>query len=390
MANTPSIPKSEFAKRWATLQAKMAEHNLDVVIAHGHEADPANVRYLSDYWPLFETGGVAIGRTGQPVLLIGPESLTFAQTRSKIPSIMQLLQYRESAEPDYPGMKLDSFEGVLKAVAGRKAVKRVGIAGMSIVPSTIYEAIRAAARKVKAKVVRADDLLAEMRTIKSNAELRCMREAFRISEVATGVVLNQMKPGMTEQEVVGIAQGAMYANGAEYEGHPTYVLSGKASTHAIGRPSTQVLKKAEMIQLNIGALVSGYSSSVGRPVCFGKMPPKMRELVKVGLEAHYKTMEFMKAGVPAKEVVIKFEEFIASKGYSDYLLYGPCHAIGLMEVERPWMETSSEYLLAENMTFQVDTFLYTKSFGLRWEDGVRVTKSGVEMLSDKYLEVIEL
>ncbi len=390
MARKPSIPKAEFAKRWEALQKLMVRDDIDIVIAHGHEADPANVRYLSDYWPLFETGGVAIAKTGDPILLIGPETLTFAQTRSPIKNIMQLLEYRESAEPDYPGMPLASFEDVIKAVAGRKKVAKIGIAGMSIVPSTIYEAIRKAARGVKAKVVRADDLLSEMRTVKSKNELACMKEAFRISEEATEVVLGEMKPGMTEQEVVGIAQGAMYARGAEYEGHPTYVLSGKASTHAIGRPSPKVLKPGEMIQLNIGALYNGYSSSVGRPVCFGKMPAKMRELVEVGLEAHYKTMDFMKAGVPAAEVVIKFEEFIASKGYTDYLLYGPCHAIGLMEVERPWMETSSEYPLEENMTFQVDTFLYTKSFGLRWEDGVRVTKSGVELMSDKFLEVIEL
>lgn len=388
MASRPSIPKSEFAARWATLQAKMAEADLDVLIAHGHEADPANVRYLSDYWPLFETAGVALGRKDDPVLLIGPESLTFAQTRSKIEKIMQILQYRESAEPDYPGMKLDTFKDVFRAVAGHQPVKRIGIAGMSLMPMTIFRALEEAAGS--AEIVRADDLLAEMRQVKSNAELRCMREAFRISEIATEAVLGQMKPGMTEQEVVGIAQGAMYANGAEYEGHPTYVLSGRNSTHAIGRPSPKVIKPGEMIQLNIGALVSGYSSSVGRPVCFGKMPAKMRELVEVGLEAHHKTMEFMKAGVPAAEVVIKFEEFVASRGYSKYLLYGPCHAIGLMEVERPWMESSSEYLLEENMTFQVDTFLYTKSFGLRWEDGVRVTKSGVEMLSQKFLEVIEL
>jgi len=389
MAKAPSIPRSEFAKRWAALQEKMAAADLDVVIAHGHEADPANVRYLSDYWPLFETGGVAIGRRGDPVLLIGPESLTFAQTRSKIERIMQILQYRESAEPDYPGMKLDDFKGVFKAVAGRKPIKRIGIAGMSVMPMTIFRAVEAAA-PAGAEVVRADDLLTEMRQVKSNAELRCMREAFRISEVATEAVLGQIKPGMTEQEVVGIAQGAMYAEGAEYEGHPTYVLTGRNSTHAIGRPSTKTIKAGEMIQLNIGALVGGYSSSVGRPVCIGKMPPKMRELVEVGLEAHHKTMEFMRAGVPAAEVVIKFEEFIAAKGYSDYLLYGPCHAIGLMEVERPWMETSSEYELLENMTFQVDTFLYTKGFGLRWEDGARVTKSGVELMSDKFLEVIEL
>jgi Xaa-Pro aminopeptidase len=117
----------------------------------------------------------------------------------------------------------------------------------------------------------------------------------------------------------------------------------------------------------------------------------MRDLVEVGLEAHHKTMDLMAAGVPAAEVVVKYEEFLEEKGYAQYLLYGPCHAIGLMEVERPWMETSSDYDLLENMTYQVDTFLYKEGqYGLRWEDGVVVTEDGVEMLSDEHLEVIEL
>lgn len=387
MAKLKAIPQSEFEQRWRTLQEKMAAHDLDVVIAHGDEADPANVRYLADYWPLFESGGVAIGRTGDPILLIGPETLTYAQTRGRTPAIKQILQYRESAEPDYPGMKLNTFQEVFGELAGGKP-KRIGIAGLSVMPVTVYQAIKDAAGS--AEVVRADDLLTEMRMIKSENEIALMREAFRISEIATEKVLNEMKPGMTEQEVVGIAQAALYANGAEYEGHPTYVLSGTNSTHAIGRPSPKVIQPGEMIQLNIGALVGGYSSSVGRPVCFGKMPTEMRTLVEVGLEAHLKTMEFMKAGVPAKDVVIKFEEFVRSKGFGDNLLYGPCHSIGMVEVERPWMESSSEYPLQENMTFQVDTFLYTKEFGLRWENGVRVTSEGVETLSSIRNEVIEL
>lgn len=388
MAGKFGIPKSEFQQRWATLQEKMAEHDLDVLIAHGDEADPSMVRYLSDYWPLFETGGVALGRSGDPVLLIGPETLTFAQDRSTCSRIMQLLEYRESAEPEYPGVVLDTFEDVIAAVSGGREVKRIGVAGLTVMPVTVYQALKKAAGK--AKLVRADDLIVEMRTIKSANEIKCMREAFRISELATEYVLNNMKPGMTEQQVVGLAQAALYANGAEYEGHPTYVLSGRNSTHAIGRPSQKVIKPGELIQLNIGALVSGYSSSCGRPVCFGKMPPKMRDLVSFGLEAHYKTAEMMKAGVPAADVVIKFEEFVKAAGYGKNLLYGPCHAIGLMEVERPWMESSSKYPLAENMTFQVDTFLYVKQYGLRWENGVRVTKTGVEWLSSKFNEIIEL
>lgn len=388
MTKVPAIPQSEFEQRWRLLQQKMAGLELDILITHGDEADPANVRYLSNYWPLFETGGVALGCTGEPILLIGPESLTFAQTRSAIPRIRQILQYRESAEPEYPGVTLDTFPEVFHELAPPGGVQRIGIAGLSVMPVTVYQAIQEAAGP--AEVVRADDLLAEMRAIKSENEIALLKEAFRISEIATAEVLQRMKPGMTEQEVVGLAQAALYANGAEYEGHPTYVLSGRNSTHAIGRPSPKVLQPGEMIQLNIGALVGGYSSSVGRPVCFGKMPPEMRKLVEVGLEAHYKTMEFMKAGIPAKEVVLKFEDFIHAKGCEQYLLYGPCHAIGLMEVERPWMEASSEYLLEENMTFQVDTFLYTEDFGLRWEDGVRVTQTGVEMFSNRFLEVLEL
>ena len=389
MAGRFSIPKSEFQQRWATLQQKMAEADLDVLIAHGDEADPSNVRYLTDYWPLFETGGVALGREGDPILLIGPETRTFAEDRAKCGSIMQLLEYRESAEPEYPGVVLDTFTDVLQRAAGGREIKRIGVAGLPVMPVTVYESLKKAAGK--AKIVRADDLIVQMRTIKSANEIKCMREAFRISELATEYVFNHMKPGMTEQQVVGLAQAAMYENGAEYEGHPTYVLSGRNSTHAIGRPSPKVIKKGELIQLNIGALVSGYSSSVGRPVCFGKMPAKMRDLVSFGLEAHYKTAEMMKAGVPAADVVVKFEEYVKAAGYGDYLLYGPCHAIGLMEVERPWMESSSKYLLAENMTFQVDTFLYiTGKFGLRWENGVRVTKTGVEWLSSKWNEVVEL
>ena len=62
----------------------------------------------------------------------------------------------------------------------------------------------------------------------------------------------------------------------------------------------------------------------------------------------------------------------------------------MIEVERQWMESSSEYVLQENMTFQADTFLHTDGYGLRWEDGVRVTADGVEQLSGHNLRVIEL
>jgi Xaa-Pro aminopeptidase len=104
------------------------------------------------------------------------------------------------------------------------------------------------------------------------------------------------------------------------------------------------------------------------------------------LSEYWPTFESAGVFVPARE----YEAFVAKRGFKKYMLYGPCHGIGMMEVERPWMESTSDYALAENMTFQVDTFFYDKDFGLRWENGVRVTERGVEKLSRKYMRLVRL
>jgi Xaa-Pro aminopeptidase len=195
---------------------------------------------------------------------------------------------------------------------------------------------------------------------------------------------------MTELQVIGIAQREIYTHGGEYEGHALYCFCGPATNNAISRPTHNTIKENEVIQLNIGARVGGYSSSVGIPISIGPLPARKQRLVEFGLEAHFKTMELMKAGKPAAEVVNEYEAFVQARGFEENLLYGPCHGIGMMEVERPWMESTSTYDLQTNMTFQVDTFFYADDFGLRWENGVRVTDEGVERLSEKYTKLVQL
>lgn len=381
------IPDSEFKERLAKVQEEVNSRGLDALLVHSNESDFANVRYLTDYWPLFETAGVLILKEGEPILIIGPESETFAKDRSKIPKIRKILEYRESADPEYPGVPISTFEEIFQeSVPG--GVNKLGIAGYSILPLAIYEAVRNAIPN--AEIVRADDILVQMRTKKSPNEITLLREANHISELALGEILKAIRPGVTELQMVGVAQKAMYDNGAEYEAMPQYIFCGRGTSHAISRPSYKVIREGEMIQLGIGARVGGYSASVGRPVCLGKMPGEMRKLVQAGLDAHLKTMDWMKAGIPAKKVAEKFYNYLNDEGLSKNILYGPCHGIGMIEVEKPWIELTSQFVLEENMTFQVDTFLYTPDYGLRWENGVRVTREGVERFSEQYLEILEL
>ncbi|MFN4227494.1 MAG: M24 family metallopeptidase [Candidatus Ratteibacteria bacterium] len=284
-------------------------------------------------------------------------------------------------------MKPDDFNIVFKELVGNN-VRKIGIAGYQIFPLLVYEAIRNAA--FDAEIIKSDEIIDNLRIIKSDNELKIMKRAFEISEIALEETLKSINPEMTELQVVGIIEKIIYENGAEYEGHPQYVLSGKNSTHAIGRPKYEKLGKSRVIQLNIGARVSGYSSSIGRPICIGKLKSEDRRLVQAGLDMHLKTIDWIKEGIKANEIVKKFYEYGEKLGVSKNILYGPCHGIGMMEVEKPWMELTSEYYLQENMTFQVDTFLYCEEFGLRWENGIVVKNYGAELLSKKLTEIIEL
>ncbi|MBX7255221.1 MAG: Xaa-Pro peptidase family protein [Candidatus Hydrogenedentes bacterium] len=383
-----AIPKKEYLQRIEKFQANIRAAKLDAALVHANEADFANVRYLTEYWPTFEAAGVFVPATGTPVLIIGPESEAYAQGRSVIPTIALMVEYRESAEPEYPGIPVAHFPDVVKMAMGKRALKKLGLVGFSVMPLPVYFSLQRELPNVK--LIKADETLSSLRIAKSANEIKLMKRAFQISEIAIDAILGEMKPGMTELQVIGIAQREIYKHGGEYEGHALYCFSGHGTKHAISRPTHNKLKRGEIIQLNIGARVGGYSSSVGIPCSIGKLPPRKKRLVEFGLEAHLKTIELMKGGKPAAQVVKEYEAFVEKRGFKENMLYGPCHGIGMMEVERPWMESTSTYDLQENMTFQVDTFFQGSDFGLRWENGVRVTKTGVEKLSSKYMRIVEL
>jgi len=386
--NTTTIPKQEFYDRIAKFQANIKAAGLDACLVHASESDMANVRYLSEYWPTFEASAVFVPAEGESVLLVGPESEIYAAHRSVFTNIERMIEYRESAEPECPGMSFKSYKDIVAKYTKKGLINKLGIVGWSITPLPVYMSIKEQFPHLE--LVKADTTLLPLRFIKSGNELECMRKAYAISELAIEAIINEIKPGMTELQVVGIAQREIYKHGGEYEGHSLYVFCGPSTNNAISRPTHNKIVKNEVIQLNIGARVSGYSSSVGLPISIGPLPERKKKLIEFGLEAHFKTLGMMGAGKPAGAVVRDYEAWVKSRGYEKYMLYGPCHAIGMMEVEQPWMESTSNYDLQKNMTFQVDTFFYDQDFGLRWENGVVINEKGVEKLSSKFMKVIEI
>lgn len=169
-----------------------------------------------------------------------------------------------------------------------------------------------------------------------------------------------------------------------------YVFSEKSTRHAISRPSYRIIEKGDIVQLNLSAKVDGYSPSIGMPISMGKLSGKKKEVVDFGLKAHMWTYEQLKAGVSASSIAKDYYTYFKRNGFEENYLYGPCHGLGMIEVEPPWMETNSNYILEPNMTFQVDTFVSTKEFGIRWETGIAIKEGGYISLSNPLGKVYEI
>ena len=382
------LTQNEFDSRIIRAQEVINKTDLDAVLVFSTESEPAGVRYFSDYWPSFETAGVLIPRSGEAALIIGPESLTYASSRTKIAKVIQTMDFRESSQPDYPGSTHPDWSAILKQFK----VKKLGITGWHMFPYAIMCNISEALGGMQ-NVVNADTLLRPVFMKKSPLELECLRKSAKISELGFKAILENIRPGMTEAELCGIATAAMTANGAESTGYPVWCCSGPNSTQAISRPTLRKVKCGEIIHFSIGAKVEGYSSSIGRPVVLGKCPDKLRDFMQVGLDALNMTFDEMRAGRHAGEVAKKIHGYIIDKGYGDAILYGPAHGCGQMECEYPFLETSSTYVLEENMTFMADMFLQRNGSGFRWEDGLIVRDGApAEQLSSygRNINILEL
>ena len=382
------IPDQEYVDRTRRAAKLIAEWGLDVLLLNGSEADYANTRYFSGFWPVFERCGVAINPDGAAALMVGPESKIYAADVGHIQDIFVMIEYRESADPAYPHLTTSTFGDVFNHLGVSGDHLRIGVASILDTNVVVWEALKAAFPL--AELVDARDLMVFLRSIKSENEIACLREGARITKIATDKVIQSIHPGMTELQLVGIAQESLYANGAEYEGLPLYCFSQRSTKHAISRSSYREIEKGDIVQLNLAAKVDGYSPSIGMPLSMGPLKGEKREIVEFIREMHFWTETQLAPGREASEIAKTYEDIFKAKGRAEAYLYGPCHGLGMIEVEAPWMETSSHYALEPNMTFQIDTFGMGSDFGVRWEKPVVIRDGGFEALSPQIGEIMEI
>ena len=380
----PRISDVEFAQRVKRTQQLMKEEGIDILLAYGNEAEPQYQRYYCDYWPSFESSGVIMAQEGDAILLIGPESMTYAKDRSRIADIRRLAAFRESSNPEYPGHKLDTFKTVIDELTGGAAVSKIGVAGYQLMPHYFYNELVESVGGAGVQIVPADDLVMKLRMIKSADEAACLKWAGEIANRAMHDAIAALRPGMTEAQLCGVIKNSLGAYGAESEAYPPWVLAGAGGNQAISRPRHKEIQETDFVHIQLGARYEGYCATIGRPVFVGEPDPKLLDAVQAGWEGYEAIRKEFYAGNNAGNVAKAFYKTMRANGHYEWLLYGPSHATGLMEGEAPWIEDGVDYPLQENMCYSICLFMGDAETGrgFRLEDTFLIGKDGAIPVTD--------
>lgn len=384
-----SIPRGEYDQRIANVQKEMIRREIDVLIVHACECESANVRYLTNFWAVFDFVGILLPREGKPILLTGgPESYDFAKEFARIDDIRVHPLYVETSAPEFdkPSDAYD-FTMILEELRGRFPIKKIGIANPNILPSKIMQDLKKGAGP-GVVFTDAQDAIMRCRWNKSAAEIALLKEAYRITEQGVAKAVDFIRPGVREWEVEAAWRSEVYKLGAEGTSYSVWVTSGPSTYQSLCKSTDRIIESGSMVQLSLGAKYNGYCGNMCRGIVLGQIPQRHISMMQVCLDCMNDCIAMMRPGVAFAEVYEKFMAKLKKNGFGGLNLYGPAHGTGLQEVDGPWVDNRSSMVFLPGMVFNIDIWVADSQYGIRYEDGVLVTETGLEQLSSFGREII--
>jgi len=357
--------------------------------------DDANIRYLTSYYvttPLrpLEAQFVFCPRNGDPHLIGGG-------TPSEVERRMPWMKGRvhppvglakpAAATPDHPVILkvVDQIIGLMAQYGVEK--ETLGIDG------TVLSYLYAEAFKKKGiKVAHAKPTMDLARMIKTEDEISLMRITCANSEKAFARIVDAIRPGVRECDIVGIGIQALYEEGDDHT-EDLVCMSGY-NTNPYGWSFTdKPIRPGELVYVDVDAAsYQGYKSCVYRTFCCGKATQEQKDLYAECVEMLYAGMSVIKDGNTDSQVLAKWPQSPGYWGYDNWNEIGPYtlgHGLGLSLHDKPFFNQQNrqagmpEQKFQEGMVMAIETYTGKKGgkHGVRLEEMVLVTKDGYELLT---------
>ncbi len=236
---------------------------------------------------------------------------------------------------------------------------------------------------------RLEKKISELRMVKSQDEIECIKKAQTIAEEAFEHILTFIKPGVTEKQIALELDFYMLSHGAEALSFETIAVTGKKSSMPHGVPDDTVVKTGDFITMDFGAVYKGYHSDMTRTVAVGKVSDEQRKIYEIVLQAQKNALSQIKCGEFCKKVDAAARDIISDAGYGEYFGHGTGHGVGVEIHEEPNLSPNSDAVLQVGNVVTVEPGIYLPGkFGVRIEDMALITEDGFENLTKTPKELI--
>lgn len=238
------------------------------------------------------------------------------------------------------------------------------------------------------KVVDGQQLMHEVRKIKTQDEITLLNAACMMVDAAYDELYRFMKPGVRENECVGVVSKVLYDLGSEHVEGVNAISGERCSPHPHVY-TDRVLRPGDPAFFDILHSYNGYRTCYYRTFAVGSASPAMVDAYKRCRDYMDAAISIVKPGITTADVVKlwpKAQEFgFANEEAAFALQYG--HGVGLSIWEKPifsrLVSLDHPEAIEEGMVFALETY-WPASDGwsaARLEEEVVVTKDGCEVIT---------
>lgn len=222
---------------------------------------------------------------------------------------------------------------------------------------------------------RAQKVMDDMRMIKTEFEVNCIKQAQVYTDKCFENILNFIRPGVTEREIALQMEFDCRKQGSEGVAFDFIVVSGPNSSKPHGVPGERVVQAGDFITMDFGCRINGYCSDMTRTIAVGHVTDEMQKVYDIVYNANLEGHKAAVCGNVCNLVDKAARDYIASFGYGEAFGHGLGHGIGLDIHELPNFNRVCETVIAPGMILSVEPGIYLPGkFGVRIEDMILTTE----------------